>query len=512
MSKLRIFVSSVQKELENERIAVGEVVWTDEFLSRHCEAVLYEYEPASPAAAIDECLEEVDQSHIYLLLVGNEYGHAIKGTSITHLEYQRAKKNGLPQLVFIKGVNDKARDEGVRNKLLSEIRNDGRKYKRFANYRELQKEVRAALVKLLKKEHGLQPTSDETEAAEQTIERASDFGKQRLDDVGWTKLNSKLARQLVASADGMAPSKLSKAAVERGLVSRSLLWQNPDDGKSYATAAGVVLLHGDPSSLFPQCRILADAYRGTERISTPDDQEDIRLPMPLAIDRALEFIDRNTRHPMRVVGLNRVRLDEYPTEALREALVNAVAHRRYEQEGQKIQLEVFSDRVMVSSPGILPKPLTLAKIRKGNYRPISRNPLIAQGLSFFHRIEERGSGFGRMAEEMRKHGLDKPLISTNSGCLEITFPGPGDDLDRIRLPDEIAKPHIEPAIEAQLNERQKRIVDEVHVSGFVTSGWCRNEFEVAYDTAQRDLRELVELGVLTRVGGGRSTRYERYSQ
>ncbi len=102
-------------------------------------------------------------------------------------------------------------------------------------------------------------------------------------------------------------------------------------------------------------------------------------------------------------------------EALREALVNAVAHRRYELEGQKTMLTVFSDRVVIASPGLLPRPLTLAKIMSGDYRPCSRNPLIAQGLSFFHRIEERGSGIGRMRDEMLNHGLDPPRFATSSG-------------------------------------------------------------------------------------------------
>ena len=99
--------------MENERIAFAEVIWTDPFLSKHCEAVLYEYEPASPADAIDECLQEVDQSDIYLLVVFNEYGYEIKGVSITHMEYQRAKKKKLPRMVFIKGNNEKARRDGV---------------------------------------------------------------------------------------------------------------------------------------------------------------------------------------------------------------------------------------------------------------------------------------------------------------------------------------------------------------------------------------------------------------
>jgi ATP-dependent DNA helicase RecG len=506
MTKLRIFVSSVQKELENERIAVAEVIWTDPFLSKHCEAVLYEYEPASPADAIKECLEEVERSDIYLLMVYNEYGYEIKGVSITHMEYERAKKKKLPQLVFIKGNNEKARSDGVRDKLLKEIRDDGLKYKRFDNYRDLQKEVRAALVKLLKNEHGLQPTSDETEAAEQTIERASDFGKQR-HDLPWAKLNYALAKQLVTAASDIPVSQLNKAEVERTLVSRGLLWQNPDDGKSYSTAAAIVLLSDDPSTQFPQCRILADAYRGAERISRPDDQEEIREPMPTAIDRALKFIDRNTRHPMRVVGLNRIRLDEYPTEALREALVNAVAHRRYEQEGQKIQLEVFSDRVMISSPGILPKPLTLTKIRTGNYRAISRNPLIAHGLSFFHRIEERGSGFGRMKEVMKLHGLDEPLLSTNSGCFEISFPGPGDDLERIRVPEGAMELLIDPSVEAKLSKRQSEMLELMRQGQELTSRYCQEHFGVTRDSTSRDFKGLVDLGLAVQIGAGRSTKY-----
>jgi len=186
--------------------------------------------------------------------------------------------------------------------------------------------------------------------------------------------------------------------------------------------------------VFPHCRILADVYRGGEPHGDPADHTDIREPMPLAIEKAIAFIDRNTRHPIRVVGLNRVRLDEYPPEALREALVNAVAHRDYEDGSRKIMLEVFSDRVVVSSPGLPPPPLTLQKLRTGKYRPCSRNPILAQCLSFFHRIEERGSGFRRMRDQMIDHGLDQPRLATDTGYFQVIFSGPGNDLKRLRAP------------------------------------------------------------------------------
>jgi predicted HTH transcriptional regulator len=68
---------------------------------------------------------------------------------------------------------------------------------------------------------------------------------------------------------------------------------------------------------------------------------------------------------------------DYRQRALREALVNAVAHRNYEDASRKIAVQIFSDRIVVASPGYPPAPLTLAKLRRGNYRPCSRNSVIA---------------------------------------------------------------------------------------------------------------------------------------
>mgnify|MGYP002789983593 CR=1 FL=1 len=73
-SRLRVFVSSVQKELEDERLIVQNLVSTDPFLSTHCTPVLYEYEPASPTKAMEGCIEALDDCHVYLLIVGVQYG------------------------------------------------------------------------------------------------------------------------------------------------------------------------------------------------------------------------------------------------------------------------------------------------------------------------------------------------------------------------------------------------------------------------------------------------------
>ena len=501
---LRIFVSSVQKELEDERLIVQNLVNTDPFLSAHCMPVLFEYEPASPTKALDGCLEALDGCNVYLLIVGIQYGTPVGELSITHAEYRRAKETGLPVLAFIKGDRQVQREGGT-VALLAELDADGPKYKRFGNVIELQKEVRAALVKLLQDRFGIAPTSDENQIAEQTIEATSLFESHMLDRVRWQDLEIDVIRSLIAAAERRKPDELNMEDLLAGAALRGLVWHDPASREHYATAAGIVLLARDPSAVFPQCRILADAYRGAEPDGEPRDHEDIRGPMPLAIERAIAFIDRNTRHPMRIVGLNRVRLDEYPVDGLREALVNAAAHRQYEDAGRKILLEVFADRIVLSSPGLPPKPITLASLRRGKYRPCSRNPVLAQCLSYFHRIEERGSGFRRMRDQMLDHGLDQPLLGTEMGYFQVTFPGPGDNIERLRVPEPQLR--VTPAVEAQLNERQKEMILLLMQGETLTSRLCEEHFHITRDTAARDFKLLLELGLAKKEGKGRSVRY-----
>ena len=78
-NKLSVFVSSVQKELEDERLIVQNLLNTAAFLSVHCVPVLYEFEPASPDKAAEGCLKALDGCQVYLLIVGIQYGTRVEG-------------------------------------------------------------------------------------------------------------------------------------------------------------------------------------------------------------------------------------------------------------------------------------------------------------------------------------------------------------------------------------------------------------------------------------------------
>jgi len=255
---------------------------------------------------MEGCIEALDACHVYLLIVGVQYGTPVGELSITHAEYRRAKEKGLPVLAFIRGERHVSRDAGT-VALLAELDHDGPKYKRFGNVIELQREVRAALVKLLLDRFGIAPTSDEDEIASQTIEATSPFESRPLDRIRWQDLDHDVLRRLLAAAEGRDGKDLSDVDLQAGAKLRGLIWHKPGehwipgpgegfgDGQElhkrpdeyFATAAGIVLLARDPSAVFPQCRILADAYRGAEADGAPRDHEDIRAPMPIAVERGL---------------------------------------------------------------------------------------------------------------------------------------------------------------------------------------------------------------------------------
>ncbi len=511
MSKLKVFVSSVQKELGFERTAVPQVIAVDSFLEKHCEAVLYDKEPTTGRPKKKAYLESLKGCDLYLLIVDVEYGRPDGDLSATHHEYREAQKREMPTAVFIRGL-DSARDRDRRPetlKFLEEIKSDEHKYKRFHDREDLRPAIRKALLSILKNQFNLAPTKAESDESDLQIDKASGFELVAIDTLTVDRLDSDAVSELVERV--LEPdAQIYDDAPEQALTLRGLAIRR-DQQASIVNRAGCILFHPQPANCFPQCEILADAYDEPKISGRPKGMETINTPLLVAVRQALAFIDKHTFHPRRTVGLNNVRLDEYPEAALREVLINALAHRDYADASRKIILRVFSDRIEVASPGYPLKPLTISKLEKGKYKPCSRNPLISQTLALMHQMEQRGTGFARMRDAMLNHGLETPELSRGDGYFVVTLPGPAGDYDRIRVTGKVAGP-VTPAIEEQLNERQRRILLEVQKSGSVTSGWCRETFDVTYDTANRDLKSLMDLGLLERTGAGRSSAYRMKGQ
>ena len=185
------------------------------------------------------------------------------------------------------------------------------------------------------------------------------------------------------------------------------------------TRAAYLLFAKEPQIKFPQAIIHAGAFR--EQGALILDSCDVSGNIQGQIEQTLAFIKRNIRRAIIVSGkAEHDRYWEYPTEALREALANAVCHRDYGQAND-IQVKILEDRVVISNPGQLPFDLTLDDLDDPGLVSRPRNRLIAQTFYDMHIIEHYGSGMRRMKKDCDENGSPYPAMKSGNGEFRITF-------------------------------------------------------------------------------------------
>lgn len=210
----------------------------------------------------------------------------------------------------------------------------------------------------------------------------------------------------------------------------------------------------------------------------------------MAVDFVLSKLDRSVgtraesnRAPVR---------HEIPPDVVREAIVNAIAHRDYTTAGA-VQVSVFADRVEVWNPGVLLPPLTLESLRQP-HGSIARNPRICEALFLGHYIEKYGTGTLMMIRESLAHALPEPDFAQRGGEFTIT-------VWRNWLTDKVLSGF-------HLNERQLQAVRHAKVTGRINNSQYRDLTGTSERTALRELRQLTSYGIFDRVGGtGQSTHY-----
>ena len=206
------------------------------------------------------------------------------------------------------------------------------------------------------------------------------------------------------------------------------------------TLGGMLLFGNRPRRFLPQSGIQAVAFPGVEKDyemrekvvlhgpMTPLRDEDGTLSEPGLVDRALEFVRRNTGVTAHVDRDGR-RADrsEYPDEAVREAVVNALIHRDYLNDGTDIELLIFRDRLEVNSPGKLPYEVTPERLPLGVRHP--RNPLLEDVMGDYGYHEYRGMGlWRRIMRGAREHnGTDPQLVEEFDHFIVRLFSGTGED-------------------------------------------------------------------------------------
>lgn len=269
----------------------------------------------------------------------------------------------------------------------------------------------------------------------------------------------------------------------------------PDGQPTYA---GLLLFGRHPQQQLPSAQILVARYPGRQMGDTFLRQV-IDGPLPRQIAQAEAFVIDNMRHGAVMRGLQREEQSDYPREAVREAIVNAAAHRDYAIRGAEIQLFMFADRLEVRSPGQLPGHMTLQNILTERF---SRNEVIVQVLSDLGFIERLGYGIDRMVRLMREARLPEPLFEETDNGLKLTLHGHGERL--LSTDRETASRWAAMG----LNERQERALAYLTEHGRITNrDYQALAPDVSPETIRRDLADLVDRGLLLRIGDKRATFY-----
>ena len=192
------------------------------------------------------------------------------------------------------------------------------------------------------------------------------------------------------------------------------------DGALLFRNAGALFFAKNVRRFFPQAYITCLLARGTDKVHILD-RKDFDGGIVADIEDALRFVERNTRTAYRIEGLRRENVPEYPANALREAITNAVMHRDWFMEGANVFVEVYTDHVEVVSPGGLPRGLSLADLGSKSVR---RNALIADLLHRIDFIEKAGTGIRRIRNDTHAQGCPEPEFEVNGFFTATFWPNP----------------------------------------------------------------------------------------
>ena len=248
------------------------------------------------------------------------------------------------------------------------------------------------------------------------------YGLKPVPGAGFDALDSRrLHDYLTRVLDGDAPAEDDRSGWETLLRNLELITVSA--GVRVATVDGLLLFGRSPKRYLPQSGVRAICYPGVEPDYATRADEDLRGPLaPLGaadgaivetglVDRAWDFVRRNTAPTARLEGARRIDSWEYPESVVREALVNALVHRDYSIAGTDIMLAIYADRLEIQSPGRLPNTVTVERMKAG--ARYARNQTLVNVMRDYGYVEVRGMGVrNRIVPGMRAHnGTEPDLIA-----------------------------------------------------------------------------------------------------
>ena len=470
---IRIFISSVQSEFAKERAQISDYIRNDAMLSRYFQVCKFEDTPAINATAPAVYLKEAAECDIYLGLIGEKYGYEDKtGVSPTEREYDQATKHHRCRLIFVKDCEKRhPKEEAFLAKVEKEVVR-----RSYDKYEELQRSVYEALVRYMQ---------------DSDILRGGRFDERLHETATLKDIDREAVRYFIRNA----VEKRSFPLTENASVRDVLTHLNLMSGSGKIRNAALLLFAKAPQRFFLTSEVKCAQFYGTE-IEKPIPyyqvyQGNVFELIEQAVTFVMSHIDARvgTREKSTSVDVDY----ELPVFAVREAIVNAIAHRDYTSNGS-VQVMLFRDRLEIWNPGCLPEGITIARLSKPHHS-IPPNPLLATPIYLAGYIERMGTGTGEIIKTCKEMRLRTPEFSQHENFRVVIW-------RTSRAANKAALPRP-----TGITPRQRGILNEIRKDAGISMTQLAHRLNVSFRTIARDITFLNEKGYLDHVGPKRKGKW-----
>ena len=270
-------------------------------------------------------------------------------------------------------------------------------------------------------------------------------------------------------------------------------------GEMLPTWAFVLLSGNDRLAPVVKCGV----FKGTDR-SIFVDRRQFESPVQEQVEKATQYVLEKINMGARFNGVYREDVYEIPPDAIRELIVNAIVHRQYiDGEASPITVALYDDRLEVTSPGGLVRGMTLDKMVNG-YSDC-RNKALAAAFAYMNLIENWGSGVKRYIREVKEAGLREPEFVVWANAVRVNVfrrrsEGGNEGNHEGNEGNEGNHEGNEGKLEGSLKDRMMK---EIRANPRLTIAQLQNLLGCSHATVERCQKELVNAGVICRVGGTR---------
>jgi ATP-dependent DNA helicase RecG len=284
------------------------------------------------------------------------------------------------------------------------------------------------------------------------------------------------------------------------------------EGRTVPSVGGLLALGRYPQEFFPQLNVTFVHYPDLSGPTAEQrfiDNQSIDGPIPVLVREALRVVRANMSRGAVIIGPGREDVWEYPIDAVREAVVNAIVHRDYSPmaRGSQIQIEMYPDRLMIRNAGGLFGPVTREQLGDGRVSS-SRNATLLRLLEDIVLpandrpiCENRGSGIPIMLRTMKSAGLSPPLFDDQVATFTVTFPNH-------TLMDAEAMAWLKSLGQEGLTDTQAQALVHLRDGETLTNSTYRGRFVLDSRVVTQELGDLVRRGLVAQEGSRRWAVYQ----